>query len=99
MMTLDDVNTIEGGAATEMAYYLSLQRTIDNGMWSLQGSYGRTMMGAIESGHCMLGLIGSRDYWGGRIPSRTDVKEGTKGSRSFVAEHHGEDWAAAMEGA
>lgn len=98
MITLNDVNNIENGASTEIDYFLSIQRAINSGSaWSLQGSYGRAMMEAIESGNCMLGPTPARDYWGNRIPSRTEVQEGTKGSRSFVVDHCGEDWAVSME--
>lgn len=68
-------------------------------MWSLQGSYGRAMMQAIEAGTCMLGHEPAQDYWGNRIPSRTEVEAGTKGSREFVVAARGEDWAVMLEGA
>ena len=35
----------------------------------------------------------NRGMWG------HEVKEGTKGSRQYVADRMGEEWAAAMEGA
>lgn len=97
MITLNDVNTIEGGAETEQEYYQAMQRAINAGAWSLQGSYGRAMMDAIESGCCMLGKRPASDYWGNLIPSRSQVKEGTKGSREFVVDHMGEEWAQMME--
>lgn len=97
---LEDVRTIEEDEeATPMQVALSLQRAINSGMWSLQGSYGRAMMGAIEAGQCMLGHNRAKDYWGNTIPARTDVQPGTKGSREFVAEHMGEEWAKTMEAA
>lgn len=98
MFTLEDVEALEGNAETPEAYYTSLQRAINSGSaWSLQGSYGRAMMDAIADGTCMLGTKRATDYWGNRIPARTDVQEGTKGSREFVVEHSGEEWAAQME--
>jgi hypothetical protein len=84
---------------SELDYYLSVQRAINSGMWSLQGSYGRAMMDAISSGRCLLGPAAARDYWGNLIPSRDDVKEGTKGSISFVEAAMGGDWLFEMEGA
>jgi hypothetical protein len=37
-------------------------------------------------------------YYGNRIPSRNEVKEGTKGSRGYVVAAMGEDWAKMLEG-
>jgi hypothetical protein len=65
--------------------------------WRMEGSQGRAMMEAIEAGWCMLGLEPTRDYWGNRIPSRTEVKEGTKGSRQYVVDRMGDDWALMLE--
>jgi hypothetical protein len=65
----------------------------------MEGSYCRAMMAAIDSGHCLLGPNAARDYWGNAIPSRDDVKEGTKGSISFVEAAMGGDWLFEMEGA
>ena len=97
---LDDVLTLEEDeTASELDEALALQRAINSGLWSLQGTDGRNMMDAIEDGRCMLGESRATDYWGNRIPARSDVKDGTKGSRSFVADAMGEDWAVAMEGA
>jgi hypothetical protein len=94
---LNDVNAIEGGAQSAEEYYQSIQRAINARMWSLQGSYGRAMMGAIEEGKCVLGRESATDYWGNRIPSRYEVQSGTKGSVEFVREHSGEDWAKVMD--
>lgn len=100
MFDLDDVNAIESDdEITELDYYLSVQRAINSGMWSLQGSYGRTMMDAIRSGRCLLGPNAARDYWGNVIPSRDDVKEGTMGSIGYVEAAMGGDWLFEMEGA
>lgn len=99
MLTLNDIHTIEevGYEPSEEEYFASLQRAINSGSaWSLQGSYGRTMMDAIEGGRCMLGTKPARDYWGSPIPSRFDVKSGTKGSFEYVAAAMGKDWAYAM---
>jgi hypothetical protein len=97
MLTLNDINTIESDEdVSEEEYFLSIQRAINSGAWSLQGSYGRTMMDAINAGRCVLGKTRARDYWGNTIPSRDDVKQGTKGSYDFVAEAMGTEWADMM---
>jgi len=98
MLTLNDINNIEcDDEVSQLDYYLGLQRAINSGMWGLQGSYGRAMMGAIESGHCMLGTKSARDYYGNGIPSRNDVQPGTKGSYDFVIDNMGLEWARKME--
>ena len=97
MLTLNDINTIENDQeASELEYYQSIQRAINAGSWSMQGSYGRTMMDAIRSGRCMLGAKEFRDYYGNPIPSRDQVKEGTKGSIQFVIDTMGAEWADQM---
>lgn len=99
MGQFEDIMVLEGvdECESEMDFYASMQRTINAGTWGLQGSFGRQMMGAIEAGQCLLGKSGARDYYGNYIPSRDEVKDGTKGSRSFVVEAMGEDWAKHME--
>ena len=100
MLTLNDINNIEVDEdVSEMDYFLSIQRAINSGMWGLQGSYGRTMMDAIKSGQCMLGAKSARDYYGNNIPSRNDVQPGTKGSKDFVIDAMGIEWANEMEAA
>jgi hypothetical protein len=64
------------------------QELINSGVaWQLEGSVGRHAMAMIESGECMLGEKGYRDYWGNYVPSRYEVEEGTKGSESYCVEH------------
>jgi len=95
---LEDIETIENAEAGTPAYYEALQRAINGGeAWKFQGSYGRAMMAAIEEGRCLLGAQPAEDAWGNRIPSRSEVEPGTKGSREFVAARHGEAWASRME--
>lgn len=97
--TLADVNNIEfDGEVDQVEYYSSIQRAINSGMWGLQGSYGRTMMQAINDGYCLLGLKDAKDYYGNVIPSRLHVKEYTKGSWDYVKEHSGIVWANKMAG-
>ena len=73
------------------------QAMINAQAWGLEGSTGRAMMDAIKQGACLLGLEGCRDYWGNYIPSRHEVKQGTKGSFDFVTERMGLEHAQAME--
>lgn len=83
---MDDVWTVfvdpEGAGEDEIIE--SLQRMISVGQWSLEGHTGRTMHDAIESGHCVLGPSGARDYWGNYIPARSQVKSGTVGSIAYA---------------
>jgi hypothetical protein len=98
MLTIADINNIETEEdVNDVEYYQSIQRAINAKSWSLQGSYGRTMMEAITSGYCLLGKESTRDYWGNTIPSRDDVKAGTKGSYDYVSSLRGADWAELME--
>lgn len=63
------------------------QKLINSGLaWKLEGAIGRECMGLIEAGFCMLGTKGHRDYWGNYVPSRFEVKEGTKGSKKYCLE-------------
>ena len=97
-LSIKDINNIETEAEVdEQELYASIQRAINGGMWSLQGSYGRAMMQAISDGWRLLGTQSFNDYYGNRIPSRTEVKEGTKGSPQFVLEQHGQEWLDFLE--
>lgn len=96
MFNLNDIDNIESNDCNEDEYYVSIQNAINSGMWGLQGSYGRTMMEAINSGACLLGKSRARDYYGNVIPSRDDVQAGTKGSYDFVADAMGVEWADQM---
>lgn len=99
MLTIEYIDAIEGVTeADEMECYQALQRAINDGTaWCFQGSCGRAMMNAIEEGYCMLGRKPAHDYYGNRIPSRDEVKPGTKGSYDYVANRYGEAWAQAQE--
>ena len=98
-MDLNDIDILEGNVEVDDdTYYSTLQRAINEGTaWRFQGSYGRSMMLAIEAGRCLLGPNPSEDAYGNQIPSRHEVQPGTKGSREFVAKQRGEDWALRME--
>lgn len=63
----------------------ALQELINSGnAWHLEGAVGRSAMACIESGECILGKTGYRDYWGNYVPSRYEVKAGTKGSIEYA---------------
>lgn len=63
---------------------MDVQELIDSGAaWRLEGAVGRACMAAIEAGTAMLGPVGHYDYWGNYVPSRHEVKPGTKGSREY----------------
>jgi len=97
---LHDIEVLEGNEEVETeAYFTALQKAINSlEAWKFQGSYGRAMMEAIKAGYCALGRSSTRDYYGNRIPSRTDVEPGTKGSLEFVRTSMGDDWANMIEG-
>lgn len=98
---VNDVRTIEEDEdASELDIALAMQRAINSGFaWRAQGSYGRAAMAALEAGDNMLGKSAQRDYYGNRVPSRSEVVAGTKGSRELVVQAHGEDWAKALDNA
>lgn len=77
--------TLETVLAAQDGDDAALQAMIDAGQWSLEGSMGRAMMAAIEDGRCVLGPHPAYDYWGNRIPSRTEVEPGSKGSVEYAA--------------
>ena len=61
--------------------YDNMQASINNGQcWKFEGSVGRSAMRLLESGCCMLPKEAKFDYYGNRVPSRYDLKAGTKGT-------------------
>jgi len=86
MDTYEAAMTVEQGGEAEEDEIRALQALINSGTWGLQGSVGRQMMGAIESGICALGNEPATDSYGNRIPSRYEVKAGTTGSVEYVEE-------------
>jgi hypothetical protein len=71
----------------EDEYRAEMQSLINSGMaWKLEGSIGRAAMSMIESGACILGEEGHKDYWGNYVPSRYEVEPGTKGSVEYAEE-------------
>lgn len=75
-----------------------VQTLVNTGLaWELEGYVGRTCMDAIQNGDVMLGVDRFTDYYGSLVPSRTDVRPGTKGSRGYVLEHHDEAYVLELE--
>lgn len=61
--------------------YDEMQNLIETGSaWKMEGSMGRSAMGCLESGACMLPKEDFRDYYGNLVPSRDRLKKGTKGT-------------------
>jgi hypothetical protein len=61
--------------------YDEMQTNIFTGLvWKLEGSAGRLAMNFLKEGICMLPKEVFYDYYGNRIPSRDELKQGTKGT-------------------
>lgn len=59
----------------------STQDQINTGLcWKMEGSVGRFASDMLEAGVCMLPKNRKMDYWGNVVPSRDDLKPGTKGT-------------------
>ncbi len=85
MENVDNIIDFENGEQEQDETIAMFQRMINDGTaWRMQGSYGRQAMALIESGQCILGEVGHRDYYGNYVPSRTEVKPGTKGSVEYA---------------
>lgn len=98
MLALADINNIESDIeVSELEYFKSIQRIINSGMWAMQIGHERTMLIAIQEGLCLLGKVSSQDSYGNYIPSRDEVKEGTKGSVSYVKNLMGDNWLSEMQ--
>lgn len=58
-----------------------MQNNINSGLcWKLEGSYGRAAMQYLEAGACMLPKVQRKDAYGNLVPSRDNLKKGTKGT-------------------
>ena len=58
-----------------------LQDWINSGTaWLLEGSIGRQASQCLEQGSCMLPKSQHSDYWGSTVPSRDNLKPGSKGT-------------------
>lgn len=58
-----------------------MQSYINNGsVWRMDGAMGRQAMHLLEIGACMLPKKSFTDYYGNRVPSRDELKSGSKGT-------------------
>jgi len=61
--------------------FTEMQSLIDGGnVWKMEGSMGREAMHLLEIGACMLPKKAHLDYYRNRIPSRDELKAGSKGT-------------------
>jgi len=61
------------------------QGLINSGMaWKPEGSIGQYCMSMIKAGYCTQGTKGHNDAYGNYVPSRYEVKQGTKGSPDYI---------------
>jgi hypothetical protein len=75
--------------------FTAMQNLINSGTaWKLEGSVGREAMSLLESGACMLPKVAHSDYYGNRVPSRDDLKKGTKGTYQNSVDF----WTAVLDG-
>lgn len=88
---VDQIIEFENGELENDDAVRMFQQMVNDGTaWTFQGSYGRTAMAMIEAGQVALGKVEHRDAYGNHVPSRTQVKAGTKGSVEFVLAHGNE---------
>lgn len=95
---LDAIMQLEEGEGTQEDQIAAMQKLIDSGeVWSLQGSMGRAAMDMLKSGMCVLGENSHTDYYGNKIPSRTEVRSGELGSVEYANSRRAEVGMAAVE--
>jgi len=57
------------------------QELITSGdVWKFEGSMGRAAMESLESGACFLPDVVTFDYYGSKLPARSMLKDGSKGT-------------------
>ena len=81
----DEEDWLEDESAdTEDEHISKYQEMINSGLaWQLEGAVGREAMRLLDAGLCILGEQGYKDFWGNYVPSRHEVKPGTKGSVEY----------------
>lgn len=81
-MTKKQIKAVEKITAMQAKHGLTeMQRLITSGeVWKFEGSYGRSAMANLESGACYLPEVPTFNYYGNKVPSRTELKAGTKGT-------------------
>lgn len=77
--------------SSEDAQLDALQALVDSGdAWRLEGSIGRSAMAAIDAGLVFLPDVDHRDYYGNRIPRRSVLEPGSKGTLEYCRARHPE---------
>lgn len=63
--------------------FKEIQEMINDGsVWSMEGSMGRFAMDTLRAGATILPKKSFLNYYGGQIPSRYMIQEGTAGSKT-----------------
>jgi hypothetical protein len=58
-----------------------VQEGITSGQcWHMEGAQGRFASECLTNGVCVLPTVQIKDYYGNTVPSRNDLKPGTKGT-------------------
>jgi hypothetical protein len=61
--------------------FSNMQEMINSGqVWKMEGSMGHEALVMLEMGACMFPKNPQKDFYGNRVPSRHDLKAGTKGT-------------------
>lgn len=61
--------------------FTEMQNNINSGLcWVLEGSSGREASNCLEAGACMLPKVQRKNAYGSLVPSRDQLKKGTKGT-------------------
>lgn len=93
----DDLEFYSNDIESRLQSSKELQRLINSGaVWKFEGSYGRAASDALSNGDCVLGKTGVRDYYGNYVPSRYEVKAGTKGSVALARANYGDRYARSI---
>lgn len=81
----DRIIALDMGELEEEERINTMQEMINSGLcWQMPGRVGREASDMIEAGLCVLGKVGHKDYYGNYVPSRYEVKSGTKGSMGYA---------------
>lgn len=75
-MTIEEINALQ-----EKHGLKQMQSLIESGdVWKMEGSMGRAAMNHLESGACYLPDKPTWDYYGNKLPARSWLDAGTKGT-------------------
>jgi hypothetical protein len=97
MEDFEDLEFYSNDLESRLQANKQLQKLINSGdVWKFEGSYGRAASQALGNGECVLGKKGVRDYYGNYVPSRYEVKAGTKGSVALARANWGDRYARSI---